>query len=193
MIEQELIPIIRQLIKQELTPILMGKIQSTADVYRAGAKRFSNENEVQNMRLLSPYGLVSRPKKDTECVVMPIGGDATHLNVLTQFDKERPEISEEEVCLYGPQGQVVYMKAGNRINIGALDASEAAVLGNVLKSFLSDFLDAFLNAPKIGDGGSGPVFLAGAVRSNLVSQKSQYLNTASTNILSQRTFVERGT
>jgi len=190
--EYELIPLIRKAVKEELAPILMGKIVSTDSKYRAIAKRFSSENQLENLRILHPYGFASRPKAQTECVVLPIFNDPTHLNVLTQHDSNRPEIQDGEVCLYGPDGQVIYFKSGGEIHQGSQDASEPVVLGNVLKAFLEAVLNAFLQATEIVETPTGPGFLSPAIRTQLTQLMQQYLDQASSNILSQKNFVERG-
>ena len=190
--EYELIPIIRQAIRQELAPILMGKIRSTDGTFRATAKRFTSESDLSNLRILHPYGLASRPKADTECVILPVFNDPTHLNVLTQHDSNRPQIQDGEVCLYGPDGQVIYMKSGGEIHQGSMAASEPVVLGNILKAFLEAVLNAFLQATEIVETPTGPGFLSPQIRTQLTQLMNQYMDTASTNILSQKNFVERG-
>jgi phage gp45-like len=132
--EYEIIELIRNVIRQELAPILMGKIVSTESTTRATAQRFSGENQIGNMRLLFPYGFVSRPPAATECVVMPIASDPSHLNVLSQFDSNRPSIAVGESCLYGPDGQVVYMKSGGIVNLGSLSASHPVGLADIIKT-----------------------------------------------------------
>jgi hypothetical protein len=190
--DYELPALIRQIIREERAPILMGKVQSTDAKYRATAQRFSGENAIKNMRSLHPYGLASKPKAGMECLVVPILDDPTHLNVLAHHDSDRPEIEEGEACLYGPDGQVIYLKSGGSIHQGSQEADEPAVLGNVLKTFLGDLIDAFLNAAQVGIGPTGPVFLDPTIRTQLTQFKQTFLNQASSNILAQKIFVERG-
>jgi phage gp45-like len=190
--EYELIPLIRQAVREELAPILMGKIQATDQNFRATARRFSGEANLGNLRILHPYGLASRPSAGMECVVMPIANDPTHLNILTQNDINRPQIQDGEVCLYGPEGQVVYLNAAGEIHQGSQAASEPVVLGNVLTAFLEAVLNAFLNAAEIVETPTGPGYLSPAIRTQLTQLMQQYLQESSSNILGQKNFVERG-
>lgn len=73
------------------------------------------------------------------------------------------------------------------------DATEPLVLGNVLKQFETDLINAFINAPQIGQCAVGPVFLDPGLITTLNALIAQYLTTATTNILSQIGFTERGT
>lgn len=93
-------------------------------------------------------------------------------------------------------GKKAHLVSDTRINIGkggAVQPAQALVLGNVLKEFLGNVLDALLDAPQIGQSAMGPVFLDPGVRAELVEYKETYLDQASTNILSQLAFTERGT
>jgi hypothetical protein len=73
------------------------------------------------------------------------------------------------------------------------DATEPLVLGNVLVNLEQDLINAFINAPQIGQCAVGPVFLDPGLASTLTMLISKYLTTATTNILSQIGFTERGT
>lgn len=74
----------------------------------------------------------------------------------------------------------------------AVEPTEPFVLGNQAVAFLNGVLNAFLNAPQIGWHPLGPVFLDPGIRTLLLQLQLQYLTTASTNILSQICFTERG-
>jgi phage gp45-like len=181
--EYELISLIRKTIREELAPILMGKIKSTNTEYRAVAQRFSGENEISQLRLLHPYGLASRPPAETECVVMPILNDPTHLNILTQHDLSRPPTQEGEVCLYGPEGQVVYLKKGGVIHIGTQSASEPFLLGQQVSTWLSHLIDAILAITYVENSGGPVTGTANAATFQNLKEKLQKL-------LSQKIFGE---
>jgi phage gp45-like len=192
MTESDLITLFRQL-QREVVGLSMGKIEATASASRTSAKRFSSEGAVKNLRLIRPFGVASRPPAGTETLIGAIGGNPSHLTSLGDFDADAPAFLQDgEACLYGADGQVVYMKTGGKVLIGSDAASEPAVLGNVLAAGLAALVNAFLDATQIGIGPTGPVFLDPAVRAALVSFTSTYLTTAGTNVLAQKTFVERG-
>lgn len=208
----EIPALVRNIVRQELAPILMGKVSSTTGEYRAEFQRFAKESKIPNARLIQPYGIASRPKPEMDSLVAPVANDATHLNILGQFDAARPSLEEGEVALYGPDGQVVKMLNGGNIHaqteadyiaevlgnikLGSPDADEPAVLGNVLKEMLELLLDYFTTeapAPKIGIDSFGlSVYLDPQIVAKLVQMKLKYLTQPATNIVAQRIFVERG-
>jgi len=57
---------------------------------------------------------------------------------------------------------------------------------------MDGILNAILNAAQIGQCAVGPVALDPGIRSQLASLQSEYVDTASTNFLGQKNFVERG-
>lgn len=191
--EYEIPKLVRQIVREEMAPLLMGKVVSTQSKMRATAQRFSGENEIANQRILSSYGFASRPKPGVECLVAPVAGDATHLNVLTHFDANRPDIDEGEAILYGADGQVIFMKNGGTIHQGTKTANEPVVLGNVLKDFLQAYISQFIESPQLGlDSFALPIYLDIDILAQFLSQRLQYITTASTNIVGQKNFVERG-
>jgi hypothetical protein len=180
------------IIRRELAQIAMGRVTATDSNFRAEARRFANDNPFDQNRLIQPYGLASRPKPMMESLLVPIGSDPSHMVVVGQNDTNRPAIQAEEVALYGPAGQVVYMKANGGVHQGSLGASSPAVLGDVLIEFATELLNAFLQAPQVGQGALGPVFLDPSVRLKLQMQLQKFVQDASTNFLAQKIFVERG-
>jgi Bacteriophage Mu Gp45 spike protein len=185
--------LIRQIVREELAPILMGKIVSVDQTFRATAQRFSTETQIPNMRLIQPYGLASRPKAGMDSMIVPVLGDPSNLQVVGQFDSGRPAIDETEACLYGPDGQVVYMKKGGEIHQGTLAADEPVVLGNVAKEFLGALLDLLIDsAPLAYDSFGLPVELSPEIIEQLMAFKLMYITTPATNIVGQKNFVERG-
>lgn len=208
MTEAELHREVVKIVRQELAPILMANITATQDVYRASAQRSLNETPIDNMRLIQPYGFASRPPKGTQALMVPVASDPTHINVVGQFDQNRPPVNDGESCLYGPDGAIVYMQTGKNIRIGSLTSASPLVLGDILKTFTDGFIDAVVSA--LTDIVTGPVAVTttpgnpapthptliaalNTVITNLNTLKSQYVDTASTNFLSQKNFTERGT
>jgi phage gp45-like len=185
--------IIRNVIKQELAGLIMGTVTDSASSSRASAQRFPGENPVTNQRIISPFGLASRPSDGTQVMMGAINGDPTHLNILGCNDTARPGVNKGESILYGADGQVIYMKAGGSIHQGTKGATEPVVLGNVLKEFLTTLINQILNSPQIGFDAFGlPVAIDPQLAINLLNDRIQYLDTPSSNIVGQKNFVERG-
>jgi hypothetical protein len=197
----DLYPLVRQIVREELAQMLMGKVTATTADGRATARRFKDEPPIKNMRLIQPYGLASRPKPDTECVVAPINGDPSHLIVLGQNDKNRPGILQAgEVALYGPDGQLVHFKNGGAtrmsspgsttvvaptVVLGSDSADEPFVLGKVFKLWEQNLIEAVRAISYIGNLGA-PVTgtLNDADFADLENQLEQ--------LLSKKIFGEKG-
>lgn len=189
----EIEKLIRDVIKQELATLMMGKIVSTTSAFRATAQRFPTESEIPNQRIISPYGVASRPVPTTECVVAPVNHDPTHLNILGCNDSGRPTVEEGETSLYGADGQQIYMKNGGTIHQGTKTADEPVVLGNVAVEFLTNVLDLFINSDPLAYDSFGlPVVLSPEIKALLIQYRLTYLELSATNIIGQKNFVERG-
>lgn len=95
---------------------------------------------------------------------------------------------------YSRLNKKLYLGSNVKVGIArpSVEPTEPLVLGAVLSTFLGNVLDAFLNAAAIGTSAMGPVVLDPGIRANLVSYKNIYLTQATTNILSQLGFTERG-
>lgn len=193
MTESEMYRMVRQVIKNELAQIAMASINVNDSALRSSVKRSPDDGPMLNLRSIQPFGISSRAPAGTDCFVSPINGDITHLVVNGHFDANKPSLNDGEAILYGADGQVIYMKSGGSIHQGSKTSSEPVVLGNVLKTTLTNILNAFLQAPQIGFDGMGlPVVLDPGVAENLTNELNNHLNDASQNILSQKNFVERG-
>lgn len=186
---------LRQFIRNELAQIVMASINDNGSEARSSIKRFPNDGPITNLRSIQPFGVSSRAPKGTDCLVNPVNGDVTHLVVAGHFDANKPKIdSDGEACLYGADGQVVYMKSGGTIHQGSKAASEPVVLGNVLKAFEDAILSAWIdNVSQVAYDGFGlPCILSPAVSSVLQSEKATHVDAPATNFLGQKNFVERG-
>lgn len=189
----EITKLIRETVKAELAAQMMGKVTASASSQRATARRFANETPIPNQRLISPYGLASRPKAGTECVIGAVNNDPSHLSILGCNDITRPDLEEGETALYGADGQLIFLKAGGTIHQGSKAATEPVVLGNVAKEFLRNWISLLIETDPIAFDSFGlPVVLTPAVKLQLTAWRLQYLDTPATNILGQKNFVERG-
>jgi hypothetical protein len=190
--ENEIAKLIRQMVRQELAQVCMASVSSNDEQNRASIVRAPTDGPITNLRNVQPYGLVSKAPKNTDCVVTPVNGDITHLNLTGHFNSNPPAIEDGESALYGIGQQVIYMKADGSIHQGILGAASPAVLGDVLQTFCTNVLNAFLNAAEIGSCAVGPVVLDPGIRTILNQELQNHVTTASTNFLSQNNFVDRG-
>lgn len=122
-------------------------------------------------------------------------GDVEHAFILKRLTSK-----EEKVPVKATEGNLVIRAkkdaylSGQKVHVGKSGsaATEPLVLGLVLKTFLTNLIDSLLNAPQIGQSAMGPVMLEPQIRQDLTQFKTDFLDTASTNILSQVAFTERG-
>lgn len=96
--------------------------------------------------------------------------------------------------VYSHPGKKMYVGSNTKVGIGRpnVEPAEPLVLGQTLVTGLTSLINSILNASQIGWHPLGPVFLDPGIRTALVNFKTTYLDTASTNILSQIGFTERG-
>lgn len=117
------------------------------------------------------------------------------LKVLNTSDDMIPLFAQEGHSVrYARRDKKLYLGSDTKICLARPDEEpiEPLVLGLVLTEFLTNFLDAILNAAQIGIGVTGPVFLDPGIRALLVQYKQQYLNNQGSDILSEIAFTERG-
>lgn len=142
--ESEIIKLVRQVVRQEITPVMMGFLRSHQSQTKVSAQRFSTEGQINSLRNLSPYGLSSRAPANTPCMIAPVNSDPTHLNVVSYFDESRPTTGDGETILYNSSGQAVYLANGS-IKVGSKTSANPMLLGDIVQQFLKDFLDAIIN------------------------------------------------
>lgn len=152
MTEQQIIGLIRRVIRQELSPILMGSIVSNESDTRSTIKRYPNESPRDDIRSVQPFGLASKAPAGTQAFIVPAGFDRTNQNIIGHFDEtNKPALNDGEVALYDAYGHVLYLSNG-KIQLGSEASSENMVLGQVFKQFASDLLDALATHTHPGIG-----------------------------------------
>ena len=181
--EGQIVEMIRQIIRQELAPILMGVVVSNESEARSTIKRFPNESPRKNIRSVLPYGLATKAPAGTQAFIIPAGGDQTNQNLVGHFDEKRPPVADGEVALYDAYGHVLYLSNG-KIQLGSEASDENMVLGKVLKTFLSELLQdiATHTHPGIGSPPSNSA--------DFISLKASPVDDSK--ILSDVSFTEKG-
>jgi hypothetical protein len=152
MTEIELIRLIRMVIREELAPIAMSKIIGNADQMRTTFQRTATDSQFSNARNIQPFGLGSRAPVGTDALSVPIGGNATHVNIVGHFDSNRPTMEDGETVLYDAFGHVIYLSE-SKVQLGSKTAQHPVPLGDVLQTFLNNFLTAILNHTHEGNLG----------------------------------------
>jgi hypothetical protein len=142
MTDQEVIQLIRRTIRQEMAAIMMSTVQSNADQFRTTVQRFATDSSVDNIRSIQPYGFASRATDGTGALLIPLSSDATNMAVAGHLDSNRPSLSDGETLLYDAYGHVVYLSEG-KMQFGSKASANPMVLGDLLQTFLENFLQLF--------------------------------------------------
>jgi len=194
MTESDIMRLIKRMVRQELAQTLGGFITDTDDQYLCSLKRFDDDAEVQNIRLIRPYGFASRPFEDTPTIVHPVNGDPSHLLSLGDFDSgNRPGIDAGESAQYGSTGQVAYTSGTDYI-IGDYVQETGTFLPFNRAIFHEDGSYAFGFESSISANAAGEVFLGSpsasspavlgdaltSFLSSVLSQLTTALNTIAT-------------
>lgn len=147
----------------------------------------------------SDVNQISFPVVDDLVLVAFVDGHPEEAFVIKRISTETEGIpafaQTGNLVAYSRAGKKAYFGSDTKIGIARpnKEPTEPLVLGNVLASGLTAFVNAFLNAAQIGQHPLGPVFLDPTVRTALNNFLTTYINTSSSNILSQIGYTERGT
>lgn len=183
--DSEIRSIIRQEIKQALTPVLMGFITSNEDVKRIMAKRMSNEGPM-NVRSIQPFGLSSKAPPETQTLLVPIAGDPTNMNAVGNYDTNKPDVEDGEVSIYDNFGHEVYLSQ-DKMQFGSKDSANPMMLGDLVQECLSNMLQLIIEHNHMGNLG----YPTGAP-SNAIQFQQLKLNTVdSGDLVSDKCFTEK--
>lgn len=138
--ESEIIALIKRILRKEIAQILMGTITSTNDSQRGSMQRFATEGQIGGLRMIQPYGFACRPPAGTPALISPVASDPTHLNIVGQFDLNRPTLNDGEAIIYNEFGQMIYMENG-KIRIGSKTSNHNFFLGDLANTFLGSLID----------------------------------------------------
>ena len=144
-------------------------------------------------------GDVTFPESGDLVVVGFADGDVDEAFVLARFTTKEDPIPEfarnGDSVKYARAGKKLYLGSTTKVGIARpnKEPTQPLVLGTVLTTLLTNVIDAFLNAPQVCLTPMGPGFLDPSIRAALINYKQTYLTDASTNIVSQIGFTERGT
>lgn len=143
-------------------------------------------------------GFVQFPQADDLVLLAIAEGDDEQCFVIKRLssnvDKIPAKATGGDTVVQALAGKKLHLLSDTKILLGkgAADPMEPLVLGNVLLNALTDIINAFLNAPQVGLTAFGPAFLDPTLRTALMQAKTTYVTNASTNVVSQIGFTERG-
>jgi hypothetical protein len=188
----EIRKMIQDEVKRQMNVIIHGAAGANDSQTETISQMFPGMTDIPARPVMHPYGFSSRATPGTIQVVGRVGEHIGNRMVLGHRDGKRPaDLQPGEVVLYNSTGQAFYIRQG-KVQLGSGSSSEPMVLGNVLMKCLTDLMAAFTESPQVVQTAVGPGFLDPAVRQKLMTVLQTYIQTASTNVVSQLTFTERG-
>lgn len=172
-----MIRMIRQMIRHELAPIMMGMITENADQKRSSGQRFQAENAVENMRSILPYGVSARAPAGTQCLMVPNASDPSHIHVVGHFDDSRPVVNDGEMKLYDANGNVIYLSS-SKIEVTAptklvVTTPEMDTNATTKSVTTTPEFDVVSDMIKLGSAGSANPINLGDIVQNVLSQLLQ--------------------
>lgn len=136
---------IRDFIKAEISKqvnvILSGQSGNNTQFAEDLSNLFPGMPTLPQRPVMHPYGLVSRAPAGTFQVTGRMGDHSGNRVILGHRDSNRPNVNQGEVQLYNQFGQAIYL-ANGAVCIGSATASDPAVLGNELVTYLNNLLTA---------------------------------------------------
>lgn len=135
---------IQEEIKRQMNIILNSETGQTTESTETIQNLFPGMPSIPDRPVSHTYGISSRAPQGTISVVARVGDHFGNRMVIGHRDKNRPTLNEGETILYDAYGHIVYCSQ-SKIQIGSKGASEPFVLGNVLQSLLSQFLQLVAN------------------------------------------------
>ena len=164
--EAEIIRLIKKTVRLELAQTLLGSITETDDEYTTSMTRFATDSEIEDLRLIRPYGFASRPNSGVTTVVHPVNGDPSHLLSLGDFDEgNRPSILEGESAVYGSSGQVIYTE-GTDIFLGDYIPVTGTFVPNHRAAFHEDGSYELGILESVSSNAAGEVFIGSPEAAN---------------------------
>ena len=149
--------------------------------------------EIKAIPVMHPYGYCSRAPKEKLAVTARVGEHPGARLILGFRDSARADlaIKDGEVCLFNEYGQKIILENG-KVLLGDETSDEPVVLGKVIIEMLGKIIDLMV-AGQLGltTSPGNPTAPNPLVTPQLQAIKTQYLTTASTNIVSQETFARR--
>lgn len=187
MTDGEIRALIRREIREALTPIMMGFIESNESVQRSTIRRMSMEGAITNVRSIQPFGFSSKAPPKTEGLMIPVNGDATHINMVGHFDKDKPSVQTDgESLMYDSFGHMVYLSEA-MMQFGSKNSANPMMLGDIVQELFSTMLELISNHVHIGNLGY-PVG-AMSTKSELVQLKASPIDDGA--IISDKCFTEK--
>ena len=188
--ESRIRALIREMMQQELAPILLASIVSNESNTRSTIKRFASDSPIQKVRNIQPFGVSSKAPVGTQAFIVPVNSDPTHLNMNGNFDEQKPDTADGETILYDAFGHRIYLSQSG-LQFGSKSSANPMVLGDILQQFCDAICNALLQSPQVGFCAVGPVYLDPDIRSQVAQAQQDFVDDASTNFLSQKAFTER--
>lgn len=195
MIDPELKRAIKNEIMQQMNVVLNCILKSSDTESQEIEQVYPGAPLLDKRPVIHPYGLVSRAPAGKLGVTARVGEHTGARIIIGVRDENRAGfdfINEGDVCLYDENGNKILLNASG-IHIGSENAENPAVLGTEIKELLALIMtrliagDLFLSSSPGSPTAPNPAYTTA-----LTEAKTRLLDTEETNILSKKTFLEKG-
>lgn len=187
----EIISIIKSEIRKHMTMFFSGLVDSNTNMAESVTQLYGQQDTNVNIPNVRTFGIASRAPEGTIAAVAKTGMDPRSKIIIGHVDQKPPAMNAGETVLYDAYGHEIRIEQ-KAMKFGSANSNSPMVLGDVLQEYETEVLNAVLQAAQIGVCAVGPVFLDPGIRTKLTAAKLKFIDTASTNILSQLSFTERG-
>jgi len=147
---------VRQIIWQELNrmlgTVLTGLTQDATGTTEDIASLLPGIPNIQDRPVFTPWGYGSRAPNRTTQLVLQGGNSPSNRVIAGHYDKNRPAMNSGETILYNQYGQQIRLENA-AIRVGSAQSTDPVPLGNELKDFLTQLVEAILTMTMTGNLG----------------------------------------
>lgn len=194
MLTPEVRKAIRQEIRQYMSIILNCSLQASTNEDQEIEQCYPGGPLTEKRPVVHPYGFVSRAPAGTLGVTARVGEHPGARIILGCRDSNRADIDLDEgsVCLYDANGNQLTLDSVG-VHLGSSEADNPVPLGNETKELLSAIVDAIITGDLVLTSSPGfPTSPNPTTVATFTELKSRLLDTAATNMLASKIFVEKG-
>lgn len=195
--------VLRDIFRDDRTHVGVGPItklglSQSGNVLRAQVMLLPDKREVVAEVTWDDIGRITFPQVNDLVMVAFVDGHPDEAHIMRMLSTDEDTISAfaqaGHTITNARAGKKNFIGSDTKVSIGRPDteATEPAVLGQVLLDGLTALINCFLNAPQLGQCGVGPVVLDASVISLLQAFKQQYITLAASNVVSKVVFIDKG-
>lgn len=153
--EAELKRFVREEIKRQVQIVLFGTAGENDQFNETISQNYPGMPDIPNRPVMHPYGISSRAPQGTISVNVRVGEHIGNRMTIGHRDAARPAVGPGEVVLYDQFGHQIYLSS-SKIQVGSASSAHPMVLGDILKSALSQVISALASHTHISTAPGAP-------------------------------------